>query len=281
MLTVLKYVDDNIIHEKISMDGLVIDENGEKMARATRSHNLFRHITRVVELLGMRVNLDKTMVLCISDSRTYKASAFIGSSDGVTISSGDNLKILGVHFSNKPDMSAQVEAVCRKFRARVWTLRHLHHRGFSQEDLLKVYKSTILPCHDYCSNAFHSSLTLSQTIVLKRLQAKALKAIYGYDPSYRELMERSGLTTLRARREARELAFARKCATSERFVGWFPVRQVARQTRIQTVYEESYARTHRCYNSPVFSMRRRLNKSMVEEGAREGRAAEGSQTVRA
>ena len=78
------------------------------------------------------------MVLCISDSRTYKASAFIESSDGATISSVDNLKILGVHFSNKPDMSAQVEAVCRKFRARVWKLRHLHHRGFSQEDLLKV-----------------------------------------------------------------------------------------------------------------------------------------------
>ena len=281
LLTVLKYVDDNIIHEKISMDGFVIDENGQKVARATRSQNLFRQITRVAELLGMRVNSDKTMLLCISDSRTYKASAFIESADGVTISSRDNLKILGVHFSNKPDMSAQVEAVCRKFRARVWTLRHLHHRGFSEEDLLRVYKSTILPCHDYCSNVFHSSLTLSQTIVLERLQAKALKAIYGYDPSYRELMERSGLTTLRARREARELAFARKCAASERYAGWFPVRQIARQTRVRTVYEESYARTNRCYNSPVFSMRRRLNESMVEEGAREGRAAEGLQTARA
>ena len=123
LLSVLKYVDDNIIHEKISMDGLVIEENGEKRARATRSQNLFQQITRVAELLGMKVNSDKTMVLCISDSRTYKASAFIESADGTTISSVERLKILGVHFSNKPDMSAQVEAICRKFRARVWTLR--------------------------------------------------------------------------------------------------------------------------------------------------------------
>ena len=283
LLSVLKYVDDNIIHEKVCMDGMVIDENGEKKARATRSQNLFRQITRIAELLGMKVNADKTMVLCISDSRTYKATAYIEDASGTRISSVDALKILGLNFSRKPDMSAQVEAVCRKFRARIWTLRHLHHRGLSQEDLLRVYKSTILPCHNYCSNVFHSSLTLSQSIVLERLQSKALKAIYGYDPSYRDLMERAGLTTLRARREQRELTFARKCASSERFSCWFPVRAVARNTREGVTYEEKFARTHRCYNSPIFSMRRRLNedRGMVEERAREGWVAEGLQTARA
>ena len=281
LLSVLKYVDDNIIHEKLCMDGLVIDENGEKRARATRSQNLFRQITRVAELLGMKVNSDKTMVLCISDSRTYKAAAFIEDANGHRIDSVGALKILGLHFSSKPDMSAQVDAICRKFRARVWTLRHLYHRGFSQEDLLKVYKSTILPCHDYCSNVYHSSLTLSQTIVLERLQAKALKAIYGYDPSYRELMERAGLTTLRARREQRELVFARKCSGSDRFAGWFPAKINNRGVRKQLVFEESFARTHRCYSSPLYSMRRRLNRDTVEGGAREGRAVEGLRTARA
>ena len=169
-----------------------------------------------------------------------------------------------MHFSSKPDVGLQVEAICRKFPTRIWTLRHLYHRGFSQEDLVKVYKSTILPCHDYCSTAFHSSLTLSQTIVLERLQAKALKAIYGYDPSYRELVEKAGLTTLRARREARELAFARKCATSVRLGHWFPTRVAARDTRDQLAYEEKFARTLRCYNSPVYSMCRRLNRDRVE-----------------
>ena len=281
LLSVLKYVDDNIIHEKVCMDGLVIDENGEKRARATRSQNLFRQIIRIAELLGMKVNSDKTKMLCVSDSRTYRAAAFIETTDGEKVHSSEELKILGMHFSSRPDVNSQVESICRKFRARIWTLRHLHHRGFSQDDLLKVYKSTILPCHDYCSSVFHSSLTLSQTVVLERLQAKALKAIYGFDPSYRELVELSGLTTLRARREARELAFARKCASSERFKGWFPTRVAVRNTREQMIYEEKYARTHRCYNSPLFSMRRRLNRDMVEEGAREGGAEEGLRTARA
>ena len=201
--------------------------------------------------------------------------------DGNVINSLDELKILGVNFSARANMSAQVDAIARKFRARIWTLRHLHHRGFSQEDLLKVYKSTILPCHDYCSNVFHSSLTLSQTVVLERLQAKALKAIYGYEPSYSQLIEKSGLTTLRARREHREMVFARKCAVSERFGHWFPERTVVRENRDTLRFEEKFARTHRCYNSPLYNMRRRLNRDMVEEGAREGGAGEVSRTARA
>ena len=201
LLSVLKYVDDNIIHEKLFMDGAVIDEHGRKRVRAVRSGNLFRRITTIAERLGMKVNASKTMVLCISDSKTYKATAYVRDSQGNDIDAVENLKILGVHFSSKPDMSAQVDAICKKFRSRIWILRHLHHNGFDETELLKVYKSVILPCHDYCSNVYHYSLTLSQTVILERLQAKALKAIYGLEPSYRVLMQKAGLTTLRARRE--------------------------------------------------------------------------------
>ena len=41
LLGVLKYVDDNILHEKLFFDGAVIGENGEKRVRAARSQNLF------------------------------------------------------------------------------------------------------------------------------------------------------------------------------------------------------------------------------------------------
>ena len=272
LLAVLKYVDDNVIHEKLFMDGAVIDEEGRKRVCAVRSGNLFRQITLIAESLGMRVNSSKTMVLTVSDSRTYKAAAFIKDLQGNEIDCVEKLKILGVHFSSRPDMADQVDAICKKFRARIWILRHLHHNGFVEEDLLKVYKSVILPCHDYCSNVFHSSLTLSQTVILERLQAKALKAIYGYEPSYRVLMEKSGLTTLRARRENREIVFARKCATSPRFARWFPEAVNARETRSENQYREFFARCVRCYNSPLYSMRRRLNRDVARGGAREGGA---------
>ena len=280
LLSVLKYIDDNILHEKLCFDGLVIDKNGQKRARAVRSQNLFRQITRLAELMGMKVNSSKTMVLCVSDSRTYEAAAYIEDADGNTIDSVNHLKILGMHFSNKPNMGAQVDSICAKFGARIWILRHLRHNWFNKEELLRVYKSIILPCHDYCSSVFHSSLTLSQTIILERLQAKALKAIFGYEPSYRQLMEKANLTTLRARRESRELAFALKCASSDRFRKWFPVHEPTRVTRGPVFYKETFARCSRCFNSPLFNMQRRLDKDMVGFRAREGGVEDVLQTAR-
>ena len=73
-------------------------------------------------------------------------------------------------------------------------------------------------------------------------------------------MERADLTTLRARRDERELKFAQKCASSERFKGWFPLHEEERTTRWPMKYREVFARCCRCYNSPIYSMRRRLNK---------------------
>ena len=166
-------------------------------------------------------------------------------------------------------MRAQVDSICQKFRSRVWYLRHLHHNGFNEKELLRVYKLTIPPCHDYCSSVFHSSLTLSQSIRLERLQAKALKAIYGYKPSYQELMIRADLTTLRARREDRELNFARKCASLARFVKWFPLGAPG-NTRGPPTYVEQFARCCRCYNCPIYNMSRRLNKEIRDSEAREG-----------
>lgn len=93
-------------------------------------------------------------------------------------------------------------------------------------------------------------------------------------------MEKANLTTLRARREERELTFAMRCATSERFSRWFPLSKRVRNTRGQLLYKEEFARCSRCYNSPIFSMRRRLNRDMVGSGAREGGVEDVLRTAR-
>ena len=173
-------MDDNIIHEKYCIDIHVIDEAGKKTVLAVRSQNLFRQIVQIAE-----GNSAKTVVLVISDSCTYEAAAYREDAEGNLIHLVQNMQVLGVHFSAKPDMSAQVLLICSKIRSWIWYLRHLRHNGFSQEELLAVYKLMILQCHDYCLSVYQSSLTLSQTIQLERLESNALKAIYGYDPSYR------------------------------------------------------------------------------------------------
>ena len=156
-------------------------------------------------------------------------------------------------------MSAQVKEIRQKFTSRIWILRHLGHRVFSKDDLLKVYKAVILPIHDYCSCVNNSSLTMSQASVLERLQSQALKAIYGYEFSYRALLEMTSLPTLQQRRDTRALKFASKCLANERFSSWFPRNNDARFTRGQLPFKEFRARTNRLHNSPIFDLRRRLN----------------------
>ena len=156
-------------------------------------------------------------------------------------------------------MATQVRANRAKFRSRTWILRHLKHRGFSNLDLLKVYRSIILPIHDYCSCVYNSSLTLSQATLLERLQAQALKAIYGYDHSYGSLLEMTGLERLQVRRDNHCKKIAQKAVSTRRFKGWFPLNNIARPTRGQLPYKEQHARTKRLYNSPRFHMRRMLN----------------------
>ena len=258
-LHVLKYVDDNVIIEKLNFDTVPNDGFFFRLKHAIRTQNIFRRIAHQAEAAGMKVHPGKTLAMCISELKSYNPGAFFCDKDGSEVKTGQSMKILGVTFSSDPDMRAHVESIKKSFRSRKWILHHLGHRGFSVSDLLAVYKSTILPIHDYCSCVFNSSLTLSQASALERLQAQALKAIYGYQHSYRALLEMPGLQTLQARLDNRSLKFARKCAADTDFKGWFPLNPVARLTRNLLVYQETRARTKRLRNSPIFHMRRALN----------------------
>ena len=258
-LDVSKYVDDIIQNEKINYDTVTTDGASVKDKLAVRSGNLFRCIAFQAGSIGMVVHGGKTLLMVISETKSYVPRAHFYDLQGNKVEIQSQMKILGFFFSSDPDMSAQVENIRRKFIARIWTLRHLRHLGFSEEDLLKVYKSVILPVHDYCSCVYNSSMTKTQSNALERLQAQSLKAIFGYEHSYQSLLERTGLTSLQQRRDNRDLKFANKCCENERFKSWFPLNPISRVTRQPLVYQEQRARTQRLYKSPVFNLRRRLN----------------------
>ena len=170
LLQVLKFVDDNVFNEKLNFDTVRTDGHCFRTKQAFRTQNLTNRVIHQAESVGMKVHHGKTQSLLISEVKSYNPSAFFIDANGNRIESGHSMKILGVHFSSDPDMKAQVESIKRSFRNRKWILHHLGHRSFSKQDLLAVYKSTILPVHDYCSCVFNSSLTLSQASALERLQ---------------------------------------------------------------------------------------------------------------
>ena len=187
LLRVFKYVDDNVIVEKLNFDTVPTDGYSFRTKLAVRTQNLFRRIVHQAEAVGMKIHPGKTVAMYIAELKSYNPAVYFTDIAGGRVDSTNSMKILGVNFSSDPDMRAHVESIKKSFRSRKWILHHLGHRGFSKLDLLAVYKSTILPIHDYCSCVFNSSLTLTQASTLERLQSQALKAIYGYEHSYRQL----------------------------------------------------------------------------------------------
>ena len=238
-----------------------MEVNGIKyrIKHAIQAQNIFRHLVRQAEGIGMVVNASKTAMVCVSDALAYTADAFITDSDGNRIGCQDRIKVLGIVFSNRPDMSEQVKAIQKKIRCRYWMLRNLKTSVFSTDELLTVYRTMIRAVADYASVVYHSSLTNEQD---EALQNGALKCIYGPGISAREMRRLSGLTALRCRREDQCLKFAKKCAANPLFADWFPIKstrtslRTAKQTEI---YKESKARCERLKNSQFFYFRRILN----------------------
>ena len=263
-----KYVDDGMIVTKVNMDsGVVSLAAGSKPVKDKHDligQNMFRRVVSKAESRGMRVNNKKTKILCVSDALNYLPQAHMIDADGNRLESSDKMKILGFHMSSKPTVHAHVAALQSRMRETVWILRHLGHSGFRQDELVTVYKSVIRPIMDYCCPVYHSMLTDEQDQILERLQAQALKSIYGYKMSYAEMRERAGITTLRARRIDLCDKFARKALGNSRFmVDWFPLEASRRSARNTgpgwDKFKEFTARTDRLNNTPLFYMRRRLN----------------------
>jgi hypothetical protein len=93
---------------------------------------------------------------------------------------------------------------------------------------------------------------------LERIQAQALKIIYGFGYSYRELLEKTGLEMLSERRLKAIDKFTTGCLNGK-FAGWFPLTHTRRSARNPRPYVEKHARCDRLRNSPLYFMRRRLN----------------------
>ena len=259
---VFKYIDDNLTCEKVNFGTTPVTQQHSgpiKLKQAIPTQNAFVSITTEGKRKGMVVNADKTKLLCISDYINHTPLTFILDSDGTRIECCEELKLLGFHLSNKPTIALHLSKVVKSIRQRFWSLRHLRRVGFNDQELVRVYKSSIRPLAEYCCPAFHSMMTDEQDQQLENAQVGALRAIFGFGLSARKLRQHAEVETLRQRRIDLTDKFARKAAASTRFSKWFPRNEGGRAVRNRDEYKEFFAKTDRLKNSPLFYMRRRLN----------------------
>ena len=256
------YIDDTNGIERLSTNAgvkSISDRRQTTMIHARDSETFFNEIEMRSTLLGMKINAQKTQLLCISGAG-QAARSFVRLG-GEKIVSTDNLKICGFTFGAKPNVDEQIAVIERKFHTRSWVLRNLKRSGFTHEELVLVYVSLVRPIFDYTSVVYHSLLTNSQSKLLESLQKYALRIIYNYTLEYHTLLEKSGLTTLHDRRLALIDGFIQKNKSGRFAERWFPHKfRNIYGTRHEEKYAENKANTERMRNSPLNFYRRRLNQ---------------------
>ena len=151
-------------------------------------------------------------------------------------------------------MDAHVELIQKKYWARSWLIRHLKGAGVLQADLVKIYSTTIKSAIEYAAAVYHPMISSQQSDALERLQRLTLKVIYGWQTSYSDALEKSGLPTLRDRRESIFQCFTTMTAANTRFQDWFPLHHPYKyDIRNKKKYREKNQELN------VFAMRRFLN----------------------
>ena len=231
------------------------------LAHAPKSESLFSQIQSRSSEMGMRVNEQKTQVLCISAASTGTVESYINTANS-RITSTNQLKILGFWFDQRPGVELHIEKLEKKFRSRLWTLRHLKRSGMTERDLLYLYKTVVRPVADFASVTYHTMLNSGQIERLESLQRRALKIIHGVNKTSSELLSVSNVPSLAERREKMFCEFAKKASTNPKITEkWFPLTDTDNyhNTRHFKKYKEFRARTNRLLNSPLYQLRKRLN----------------------
>ena len=234
--------------------------------RAVKSEVQFGVVSNLAERIKMRVNENKTQLLCIHANKFNVVSSFIRTTNG-NITSTNELKILGFFFDNKPNATHHVKKVIEKFHGKLWTLRFLKRGGMDRANLLKVYYTVILPAAEYCSIIYGPLIPKYVSDQLEAVQKQAYKIIYGYGVDYAGMVERGEVETLESRREEKMKKFALSAERNPRFrEKWFIEKEeigIQMRNGVRRRYEEPQYKNERLRNNPVSYMIRILNSESI------------------
>ena len=166
-LLVSKFIDDLNATEKNDITGarsVFTTKKEQRFVHALECQKFLQRVTKNATDLGMKVNQEKTQLLCTTTAINYEVRAFI-EVGGREIVSGDSLKTVGYTFGRCPGAWEHIKAVRRKCGARSGIIKHLKKLKFDPKTLTSIYCSLIRPVLEYSSNVFHTTLTDKQSEV--------------------------------------------------------------------------------------------------------------------
>ena len=119
-----KYVDDMTIVEKIPSNApwrAEFEPEPAKLYHASETQEDITTLKTTCTEKGLQINGKKTQLLAVSSNRV-KTAAYV-EEESEEIHSSKRLKLLGFTFSERPDVSAQVENIRYRAMLRFFVLR--------------------------------------------------------------------------------------------------------------------------------------------------------------
>ena len=210
----------------------------------------------------MSLNVAKSNYMVFSRSKTNFATRLHLSDDKLDQISAT--KLLGVWITEDLSWEKNTKEICIKAFSRISMLTKLKYAGVSIEDLIDIYILFIRSFFEYCSVAFHSTLTQEEIIDLERIQKTSLKVILAeMYIDYNSSLEMCNLSTLFDRREKRCLDFALKCLNHPKHNRLFPlnpsISNENNEVRSREIFEVNFAKTGSYKKSTIPYCQRLLN----------------------
>ena len=156
-----------------------------------------------------------------------------------------------------------ISEMCKRAYPRIKMITKLKYVGVAIEDLIELYSLKIRSITEYCSTAFHSSLTKKLSNKIEAIQKSSLRVILGVMyVNYDAALEMCGLLPLHERREHRSLQFALKCTKHPINKNIFPLNPSLDQHEVRSreVYKVNKSYTETYKKSAIPQLQRKLNE---------------------
>ena len=176
-------------------------------------------------------------------------------------------KVVGVWLEAKGGWARNTAEICKNAYAKLSMLTKLKYAGVSTKDLVETYTLFIRSRAEYVSVAFHSSLTKKQEKAIERIQSTCLKVILGDKYiTYEDALQKTGLKTLKQRREEKCLAFSLKCLKHPQLKRLFPRNENLHSLRNKDEFKINFANTEKYRKSAIPYCQMLLNNQARKQG---------------
>ena len=262
-----KYIDDLSLLQLVCLSGLLTDYNfyhhvaSDQQYLPPESYPTQNTLNTVAKENLVEMNEAKCNYMVFSRSHSDFATRL--NINNVFMERTSDVKLLGVWLSDDLSWSRNCKEMSIKAYSRLTMLTKLKYIGTSVEDLLDIYILYIRSVLEYCSVAFHSSLTDADIRKLEGVQKTCLRVILGeMYVGYEAALEMCGLESLSTRREIRCLSFSQKCVRHPKNKRLFPLntRTFGQAQNTKETFLVNWARTDAYRNSAIPYCQRLLNQ---------------------